>query len=652
MLGFERIWTYLLYVFSVGTVSPFDAHGTVQSPLLQDSSQLKDYPIFLPPNAPEGSKFVCQYPELTGYESCGNPKDQGCWLRPKDPKSGLKEYNIHTDYENNYPKGILRKYTLDVTRKTLYPDGCKNDQCKVFNDVYPGPWIRACWGDDIEVTVTNHLDCNGTTIHWHGIRQLNTVENDGVNAVTQCPVAPGDSLTYKFKAMQYGTSWYHSHYSLQYADGMAGPLTIHGPSSANYDLSKEPILMTDWNQRSAFEDWSWTLEHNTRPNMTSILLNGKGKFVPETGDTCQNPQPPEPHTLFFKKGLRYLLRLINTSVDTTFVFSIDGHKLTVIQMDFVPIQPYTNTSVLIGIGQRYHVIVEASPSPEERRGNYWIRTIPADGCSSFKAQYTTQTGIVRYDRLSRVPPTSKQNQFDTKCSDETYSSLKPVVPWTVPNTTLSQNHEFGVELTTTNPPPYYPSNFSRWELHKGPMWLNFGAPTILNLAEDPSTWTAELSVNTTNRDQWVELLISAAEIPDDPTLPVGGQFLPVSHPIHLHGHDFALLAQSEIPYNSSTAVIKRDNPPRRDVALLPSGGYIIIAFKTDNPGVWLIHCHIAWHASSGLAMQVLENVRDISIPTQALQTLQQTCKKWDTWFNDGRLKNCATWHPFQDDSGV
>lgn len=51
------------------------------------------------------------------------------------------------------------------------------------------------------------------------------------------------------------------------------------------------------------------------------------------------------------QGVRYLLRLINTSVDTTFVFAIDNHNLTVIQADFVPIEPYTNGSVLVGIGK-------------------------------------------------------------------------------------------------------------------------------------------------------------------------------------------------------------------------------------------------------------------------------------------------------------
>jgi Multicopper oxidase len=47
---------------------------------------------------------------------------------------------------------------------------------------------------------------------------------DGVNGVTQCPIAPGESFNYTWRVMQYGSSWYHSHYSVQYADGALGPM--------------------------------------------------------------------------------------------------------------------------------------------------------------------------------------------------------------------------------------------------------------------------------------------------------------------------------------------------------------------------------------------------------------------------------------------
>lgn len=52
---------------------------------------------------------------------------------------------------------------------------------------------------------------------------------DGVNGVTQCPIAPKDNMTYIFNTTQYGSSWYHSHYSVQYSDGLQGPLVSIEP---------------------------------------------------------------------------------------------------------------------------------------------------------------------------------------------------------------------------------------------------------------------------------------------------------------------------------------------------------------------------------------------------------------------------------------
>jgi len=81
-----------------------------------------------------------------------------------------------------------------------------------FNGTVPGPPIIADWGDNLVIHVTNNLEFNGTSIHWHGIRQLGSTEYDGVPGVTQCPIAPGDTLTYKFQATQYGCKHFSEHF--------------------------------------------------------------------------------------------------------------------------------------------------------------------------------------------------------------------------------------------------------------------------------------------------------------------------------------------------------------------------------------------------------------------------------------------------------
>jgi hypothetical protein len=223
---FERIWTTVTYALNIATFSPFDGKGVQQVPLVGYTPAVVGGPrgpIFKPPGgrpAGDGADLVCDYSSMTGWRHCSKPEDRGCWLI--NDKGG--RFDINTDYESVAPRGILRKYTLTVTNGSINGDGLAFNEAKLFNATYPGPWLQACWGDEVEITVFNRLPYNGTSIHWHGIRQNQTMHMDGVNGITQCPIAPNDKFVYKWNTTQYGSTWYHSHYSLQYADGMVGPI--------------------------------------------------------------------------------------------------------------------------------------------------------------------------------------------------------------------------------------------------------------------------------------------------------------------------------------------------------------------------------------------------------------------------------------------
>ena len=120
---------------------------------------------------------------------------------------------------NNPPDtGVIRRFDWTLTRAKLSPDGYQKNGILV-NGQFPGPAIEANWGDTIQVTLHNKITGpeEGTTLHWHGFLQKKTPWFDGVPSVQQCPIAPGSSFTYTFQADSYGTSWYHSHYSAQYA---------------------------------------------------------------------------------------------------------------------------------------------------------------------------------------------------------------------------------------------------------------------------------------------------------------------------------------------------------------------------------------------------------------------------------------------------
>jgi hypothetical protein len=199
--------------------------------------------------------------------------------------------------------------------------------------------------------------------------------------------------------------------------------------------------------------------------------------------------------------MRYLLRLINTSFDTTFVFSIDNHNLTVIGADFVPIHSYSNTSVLIGIGQRYHVIVEANPiangsQPIPPDGNFWMRTYVAQcaNTANFPKGYEL-SGILRYNSSSTAMPTSTPwNGMSLACSDETYSSLQPVLKWRVGS---PSNGNTGEEHDVVFNPTARPFPLARFSLELpssstfNPLRIDYSDPTFLHLNNTgswPSQW--------------------------------------------------------------------------------------------------------------------------------------------------------------------
>ena len=128
-------------------------------------------------------------------------------------------------------------------------------------------------------------------------------------------------------------------------------MVIHGPNSANYDIDLGPLLMSDWYHEDAFSllVQEYTGEHAAIPE--SIVMNGKGIFDcdPKKDPRCTGKK--ERHELVFQKGKKYKIGLINSGSLLTLKFWIDGHKFTVIQNDFVAIEPFETDVIILGIGK-------------------------------------------------------------------------------------------------------------------------------------------------------------------------------------------------------------------------------------------------------------------------------------------------------------
>jgi hypothetical protein len=181
----------------------------------------------------------------SGHQATQTPvSDNGC-NTPDTRSSWCNGLSIHSDRDTSAPDtGDVCEYDFTIGSVQWDFEGDKRPALAV-NGQIPGPAIVCNWGDTVKITVHNALTDNATTIHWHGIRQIGTNDQDGVPGVTECGLAPGDSRVYEFKASSYGTSWYHSHFITQFADGVQGPIIIKGPTSANYDVDLGTVLISD-----------------------------------------------------------------------------------------------------------------------------------------------------------------------------------------------------------------------------------------------------------------------------------------------------------------------------------------------------------------------------------------------------------------------
>ena len=365
------------------------------------------------------------------------------------------------------------------------------------------------------------------------------------------------------------------------------------------------LFLNDWTHQTADQVYT-AAETSGPPTLDNGLINGTNVY----GDVGSR------FNMTFTEGESHRIRLVNGAIDTHFKFMIDNHTMTVIAMDFVPIVPYETTVLSIGMGQRYDIVVNAT----ETAGNYWMRAIPQTECSD-NDNADNIKGIVKYDSTDDDEPTTDAYSYTDSCDDEDMSDLVPYLALDASDYDVEDDEAITVGKS---------SNLFKWYMEATTFVVEWADPTLLQIYDDDTNFTTSSHVvELDTADEWVYFIIETTQA--------------VPHPIHLHGHDFYVLAQGSGTYSSDSVTLSLTNPPRRDVAMLPSSGYLVIAFQTDNPGAWLMHCHIGWHTSEGFALQLVERYSEIAALID-YDTLNSTCAAWETYATDNSI--------VEDDSGV
>ena len=259
------------------------------------------------------------------------------------------------------------------------------------------------------------------------------------------------------------------------------------------------------------------------------------------------------------------------------------------------------------------VIVKA----DQPIGDYWMRSDNQNACAA-----TTQAldikGIVRYVGSSGATPTTTGYNYTGECVDEPIESLVPIVALDATNDDIEFTYDVTVAPNGASP------NLFKWYLSGTTFESQYGDPTLVHLIENGTlpTYSGNLILDIPD-NEWVYVIVESG--------------IPVPHPVHLHGHDFHILAEGAGSFDSSV-VLNLKNPARRDTALLPAAGYIVLAFQTDNPGAWLMHCHIGWHVSMGFALQIVEQKSKIPSTVADTCVLKNTCSTWGNYATANDIK--------------
>ncbi|KAE9968952.1 hypothetical protein EG328_007163 [Venturia inaequalis] len=410
--------------------------------------------------------------------------------------------------ERPFRTGVTRYYDFVISRAKIAPDGYVKGSILV-NSQFPGPPLEANWGDEIVIKIFNNITApaEGTSIHFHGIRNQGTPWYDGVPGVSQCPIAPGATFTYRFLADAYGTTWYHSHYAAQYTAGVFGPLIIYGPKHQPYDIDVGPIMIGD-HYHSDYVDvvknvTARTNDFNTYvPKSDNSLINGMNPFncsLDVFGGICGSNAPTAKFR--FKRGKTHRLRLINVGAAAFVKFSIDEHKLQVISNDLVPLEPYEVDFVPLSVGQRVDVLISARNNTNNA---LWMRSTISMNCSAARMQ--DARAVVLYDNANEEAiPHSVQsaavieaNDKLTLCKNDDLKKTVPYFPVPVvaePDTTL---HVL-VNLTANN------TRTQVWSLNNRTQFTNYNQPLLLQVNRknfsfpDPSANMYNFGVNRTIR---------------------------------------------------------------------------------------------------------------------------------------------------------
>ena len=413
-------------------------------------------------------------------------------------------------------------------------------------DAWP-PIVRLDLGDRLEATLENHLTRAGesTTIHWHGIRLPN--DQDGVAYITQPPVEPGGAFRYAFTPPDTGTYFFHPHCDTaeQWGRGMVGILIVDGDTTEAYDADTL-LVLRDWLVEPGASDFD--------PFFTVIGAGRAGTYgALRSANGASDPAIPLPASGDCR------LRIVNVDATRVMQLGIEGADAAIIAIDGHPVTPFALATWPLGPAMRIDLVIR---TPREDGGV--VKLVDSSDQPRLELARFVATGApvrkTAFDpaalRSATVPRPDLQNATRLSFTLDMTSAGKVLAsPPAIPGV--------DVGALCLSRASFWTINGRIWpEPGKGATASNGGVPVApLALLERNRSYVFEFTNNT-----------------------------PFSHPIHLHGFAFTVLSASQFARPVHIA----------DTVLLLPQERVAFAFVADNPGDWMLHCHIIEHQESGM----------------------------------------------------
>lgn len=548
-------------------------------------------------------------------------------------------------YKKLLPIGILLLITSSifaqkVVRYNLYVKDTivnftgKEKRAIAVNGQIPMPTLTFTEGDTAEIHVYNQLK-ESTSLHWHGVYLPN--KEDGVPYLTQMPIKPNLAHVYRFKIIQNGTHWYHSHSGLQEQIGMYGSLILKkredDPSFRKGidDLPSVPIILSEWTNYNPnnvhrmlhnASDWfaikkgttqSYVEAIKARHFKTKLTNEWKRMLAMDVSDIyydkflingTSESQVPSPlgraEGGAFKAGDKVRLQISNGGASSYFWLTYAGGKITVVASDGNDVEPVEVDRLIIGVSETYDVIVTI---PTENTSYEFLAT-PEDRTKSVSMYIGS--GIKQL-----VSPLPKLKYFEGMKMMNDMMKMNGNMKDMGMKMSLQQmdmNTVMYPEITGDKKPmkmdkmPAIDSQHIAHSKHGSGntdiVTLNYAmltSPTKTTLPKDAHIREFKFEL-TGNMNRYVWSMNNKVLAETDKILIKKGEIIRITmfnnsmmrHPMHLHGHDFRVInGQGEYA-------------PLKNVLDIMPMETDTIEFEANLEGDWFFHCHILYHMMAGM----------------------------------------------------